>query len=370
MLKKAKMNLILNHPFFAQIALRMEYIEDEKVGTMSISRKAIRYSPTFVKSLRLEECVGVLAHEVLHYSLGHHARGKGKEQDRWNKACDYVINPILMENKLKLPSNCLYDPRFNGLNAEQVYQILEKEEGKEEKQPQQDEKGSGKSDDNAPQNWGKVEEPEDGEEQVTEAEAKETTIQAMNAAKQAGKGINGAFEKAIKELLEPKKNWWELLQKYFAERAKNDYTWTRPNYKYLQMGLYLPSLHSLELGRIVFVIDTSGSMNTGLLAKVIAELKEAMKLFNLPVTVIHCDSEVRKVEELEQDSAIVPIGGGGTRFQPTFDYVTENLPDTKALVYFTDGFCRQKPTEPEYDTIWIVYDNPTFKMEFGNVIFI
>jgi predicted metal-dependent peptidase len=63
-----------------------------------------------------------------------------------------------------------------------------------------------------------------------------------------------------------------------------------------------------------------------------------------------------------------PVGGGGTRFQPAFDYVNENLPDTKVMIYFTDGYCFDKVDEPDYETLWIVYNNPTFTYNFGTII--
>ena len=79
---------------------------------------------------------------------------------------------------------------------------------------------------------------------------------------------------------------------------------------------------------------------------------------------------MQKVEEVDEDSVITPVGRGGTSFTPAFDYVNDNLPETKMLIYFTDGFCRDKVEEPEYETLWMIYGNPTFKYHFGNVIHI
>jgi len=373
MLKRAKIQLILNHPFFATTALKMEYVEDETVSTMSVSQRKIKYNPEFIKSISRDECVAVLAHEVLHYNLLHHLRIKDKNADNWNKACDYAINPILRNSGFKLPNGHLYKPEFENKSAEEIYKIIHKDDEKENQQGDSgngDGDGNNESDSNAPQNWGKVESPENYDDLAeAEAEAKQDAIEAMNIGKQAGK-LPGNLEEKLTELIEPQKNWRELLLKFIAEIAKNDYSWSKPNRRYLPSGLYLPQLESIELGKVVFAIDTSCSVDTKLLSSFVAEIKEAASLFNFPVTVIHCDTAVRKVEELDEDSEIVPVGRGGTFFYPVFDYVNDNLPDTKALVYFTDGECWDKLTEPEYEVLWVIYNNKHYKSDFGEIIHI
>jgi len=425
MLAKAKMNLVLSHPFFAKDALRFPYIEDKKVGTMSINGKVIRYNPDFVNSLTVRRCAGLLAHEILHYLLLHHVRGIGKDSDYWNKACDYVVNSILRKEDFELPEGYLYEPQFEGMDADQVYKIIHKEPQQNNEQSQQNSRpengNSGDSNDNdsdnsdnsddqdqnqndneqnnsgdddkngddeqnnsdnsngdseeeeeqdnsAPQNWGKVKMVDEDEASEAEAEAKEAAAEAMTIGKQAG-DLPGFVEQMVKDLLEPKKNWRELLQKFMAEIAHNDYSWSKPSRRYLPMGLYLPSLESLEIGKVVFAIDTSISIDTEKLDQFVAEVKEAMKIFNFPVTVIHCDYKVQKVEELEDDMDIVPVGRGGTRFSPVFEYVNENLQETKALIYFTDGECWETLEEPEYETLWVISGTRKFNEQFGEVVY-
>jgi predicted metal-dependent peptidase len=353
----------------------MEYVEDKSVGTASIGckRRIIKYNPDFVKSQNTGKNTTLIAHEVLHYYFLHHIRGIGKDPNDWNKACDYAVNAILRKAGFEMPEGHLYDPKFEDMYAEEIYKIIHKDD---EKENQQGDSGNGDGDDNnesdsnAPQNWGKVESPENSDDLAeAEAEAKQDAIEAMNVGKQAGK-LPGNLEEKLTELIEPQKNWRELLLKFIAEIAKNDYSWSKPNRRYLPSGLYLPQLESIELGKVVFAIDTSCSVDTKLLSSFVAEIKEAASLFNFPVTVIHCDTAVRKVEELDEDSEIIPVGRGGTSFYPVFDYVNDNLPDTKALVYFTDGECWDKLTEPEYEVLWVIYNNPHYKSDFGEIIHI
>jgi len=50
-------------------------------------------------------------------------------------------------------------------------------------------------------------------------------------------------------------------KRFITTQAKQDYSWTPPNRRYIGSGLYLPSLRSEKIGPVVFAIDTSLSMD-------------------------------------------------------------------------------------------------------------
>ena len=73
---------------------------------------------------------------------------------------------------------------------------------------------------------------------------------------------------------------------------------------------------------------------------------------------------VKNTQEFRQ---IKMVGGGGTLIEP----VLEKLKDipSRALVVLTDGYFRiTKAMDPSKPVIWCIYDNPTWKPPFGNVI--
>jgi hypothetical protein len=51
----------------------------------------------------------------------------GAIQRRWNEACDYAINPLLLDAGLSLPDGVLVDHRFRGMSAEQIYNLRDAE---------------------------------------------------------------------------------------------------------------------------------------------------------------------------------------------------------------------------------------------------
>lgn len=364
-LEKAKVGLILYEPFFATIALRMEYVENPNIPTCGTNGKKIVYNPDFINNLPPKFLKTLLCHEILHIVYLHHLRIGNRDKKLWNMACDYAINPILQKSGFELPQGSLIDYQYEGMGAEQIYSLLQQNKDNENNG---DSDGENDNEDQTGGGFGTVEQPDSKENlQELEQEVKQMIAQAQNTAKQAGKMPSGLSE-IIANILEPKKDWRQILHTYIAEVAQNDYSWVKPNPRYMPMGLYLPHLFSLEIGKVVFVLDTSSSVDSQLLQEFGAELKEACSLFSTPITIIHCDTKVQKVEEWEDQDELIPVGRGGTEFQPAFDYINENMEEAKAIVYFTDGKAWGKFYEPNAPVIWCIYDNKNFKCDFGEII--
>src|SRR5262249_38694165 len=90
--------------FFASLALRLAPEVDWTIDTLATDGKKLSLNPHFVASLPAEELVGVVAHEVLHNALAHHARRGHRDPKRWNVACDLAVNPLLLDAGFALPS--------------------------------------------------------------------------------------------------------------------------------------------------------------------------------------------------------------------------------------------------------------------------
>jgi predicted metal-dependent peptidase len=76
--------------------------------------------------LTQDELVFIYVHELLHVALLHHTRCRGRDPWLWNVSCDFIINGWLVEMGVgRLPSiGALYDPRLQGMSAEEVYDLL------------------------------------------------------------------------------------------------------------------------------------------------------------------------------------------------------------------------------------------------------
>jgi Putative metallopeptidase domain len=183
---------------------------------MATDGVSLFYNPEFVDTLNAAELAGVLAHEVMHPALQHHTRRGDRDPTRWNMACDYAINPILLDTGLTLPKDVLVDNRFRGMSAERIYNLIEgdaKREGCSGESESESGNGSGGAEDGAPQSDEAGSEPQapstpGGVGQVLDApepeaesgpsvaeQAREWQIaveQAETLAKVAGKLLGGA----------------------------------------------------------------------------------------------------------------------------------------------------------------------------------
>jgi len=124
LMQAARTTLVLYHPFFGNLALRLELQEDPNVCAMATNGRQLRYNPIWVEKQHASELEAVFAHEVLHCANGHPWRRDSRDPRDWNRACDYAINPILVDAGLRMPPDVLLDPRFKGLCAEQIYSTL------------------------------------------------------------------------------------------------------------------------------------------------------------------------------------------------------------------------------------------------------
>lgn len=361
-IRKARAGLVLDHPFFGSLALRQEIIIDDESDTAWTDGSTIGFNSHFVDSIPIDQLKTVIAHEVLHIGLSHHARRQNRDPKKWNSSCDYAVNNLLIDSKFSFPPGALIG--FPGMSAEEIYsKIPEPPEntGNDPGKMGEVRDAKGKNGNASP-----------AEMAAAEAEAKATVAQAAQQAKAMGK-LSESLKRFVDEMLAPKVDWREVLKIFVNQSSKNDYSWTPPNRRYIYKNIYLPSLRSNELGEIVVAVDTSGSVSSRELNEFSAELTAIIEETPATVTVIYCDSKIKNVESFQRDDlpiVLKPSGGGGTNFIPPFDYVSENQMIPSCLIYLTDGECNRFPDEPDYPVIWAITQKIKFSPPFGETIII
>lgn len=121
---RARAALVMEHPFFGSLALRLRFKADPACADMWTDGKTLAYNPTFATALSAKSLVGALAHEVMHLAFGHHLRRKGRDAAQWNRACDLAINHILLETGFTLPQGFAHNPAYAGMNADEIFEAL------------------------------------------------------------------------------------------------------------------------------------------------------------------------------------------------------------------------------------------------------
>jgi hypothetical protein len=219
----------------------------------------------------------------MHPALQHHTRRGDRNQVRWNMACDYAINPILLDAGLTLPKDVLLDDRFRGMSAERIYNLIEEEENQEGSSEQAESKpGAGseaggqgaseRSDCNEPQapstpgGVGQVLDApapvgEEGPPIAEQAGEWQIAVEhAESVAKLAGK-LPGGVVRTLEAAQSARVDWREHFRRAWSETTPADYSWMRPNRRHVWCGLYLPGITSEGVGEIAVAVDCSGSVS-------------------------------------------------------------------------------------------------------------
>ena len=428
---RARTGLLLEHPFFGSLALRLRMKADPACETAWSDGIVFGYNPAYINHLPEEKVLGLMAHTVMHPACRHHVRKGDREPNRWNMACDYAINWILLEAGLTLPDGYLDEPGYREMPAEEIYAVLakgsrkpdgnvdtnpppgqtaepkgEEEEGdapgendsEKEASPSPDspesnrEEGEAEGEENTgasegedpdggaadPGMAGEVRTPSaEGGEEVGEAELKALETEAKIALAQAAAqartigNLPAGLERMVNRILRPKLHWRELLKRFVEETVRNDFSWMPPSRRHIHMGLYLPSLANRAPARIVVAVDTSGSVSGDELTAFAAELAEIVHASESEITVIPCDRRVGTVQHFTRQDTPFSLsfsGGGGTDFRPPFKWLEENGIAPAGLIYLTDLACRTYPEEPPFPVLWAVPPGCQGEPPFGEVI--
>lgn len=378
----ATTTIVLDHPFFATLLLQMPRIEDPSIPTACTNGVVIKYNPEFIESLTPSQVAGLLVHEVLHPALGHlHRLPPNKEG---NIAGDYAINNFLDDynksagvRKLELPEGGMLDHQYDGLSAEQILAKLPKNPNPQPQSGDSNGEGSGDQRTQGEGAWGEFEKPAASEDGKTSAEDMESEwnrrmVQAATAAKMQGK-LPDCVEKLVEDLVNPKVPWQQLLERFIDQTSANDYSWAKPDRRFLPDDIILPDLHDETLGEIVVAIDTSGSIYgcPDTLAEFVSEINAISTRCNpSKLTVIHCDAAVQKVDEFGQGETITvtPKGGGGTDFRPVGDWLRQHNVTPRVVIYLTDLYGTFPDAEWPWPTLWVVYDNDNDVAPFGETV--
>jgi predicted metal-dependent peptidase len=316
--------------------------DPSKCPTAYTNGRDVVYGRDFIAKLTDAELRAVILHENKHKMYRHIATWKHlwkQNPSKANRACDYVINlEIADEDKksngfVKLPKCGLYDEKYRGLNSAEVFALLDDDDGG----------GGGSGEGLDEHGW------EDADS-MSEEEKQELGKQIDQAIRQgailAGK-VGGDIDRCFTDLMSAKVDWKEALREFVSTvcNGKDDSTWRKPNRRWLQNDLYLPSTISESMGRIVVAVDTSGSIDQRSVNRFLSEVVGIMNNVNPEIVdLLYWDGEVAGHEVYgvgDGDKLMAstkPKGGGGTSPSCITKYLKEKDIVPECVVVLTDGY--------------------------------
>jgi predicted metal-dependent peptidase len=380
----ARIGLLLRHSFFGNLATRLQLINaDEWCGTAATDGLRFYYNSRFIMMLKPKEVEFLVGHEVLHVVYDHMGRRGDRNPQIWNVADDYAVNADLKRHKVgqfisTVP--CLYESKYDGKPAEEIYDDLMKNIQKisiddlvdqmlDDHMDGEDD-GAGDGDGEEGEGKGKRPKMSPEERERVRQEVKQAIINAAQGA-EAGTLPKGV-ERLIKQSTNPVMPWRELIQTNLTSAIRSDYSWMRPSRKGWHVDAVMPGMTPGQEIDVVVALDMSGSISDKQAQNFLAEIGAMMEAFDgYKVHVFSFDTEVYNIqdftsENLDTIDSYVPQGGGGTDFDAIFDYLKEigNVP--KRLIVFTDGYPCGSWGDSDYcDTTWIIHGDRDPNPPFG-----
>ena len=395
----SRMRLLVNHGFYGILLLHVKFrLTDEiEIAGFGVDKNEyyIFINPKILDNISDAEIDHILMHEILHIALQHDKRGQDLIPEKFNIACDIVIESNILKS-FDMDINSIFLSVNGGIQehlapngnegylytAEEVYNMLDLIPGDPIKGPgsvhvdkngnpgQSQEKNAG-ADKNRNSSWKQDKEDkihgqnpsgfdihgviEDNDIEDSDISLKDIWDKHLADACESisirdaitGRGtIPLLAERMWEEMRKPQTDWRTILNDFVQEEIC-DYSFAPPDRRFDESPFFLPDFNEKDetVEDILFMVDASGSMSNKDITAAYCEIKGAIEQFNgkLKGWLGFFDAEVIEpipFENVEEFSVIRPKGGGGTDFEIIFEYVKEHMQDKlpASIIILTDGF--------------------------------
>lgn len=392
-LSDIKIDMLLSREIFGIALSRMELSIDYNKSDNALAYtdgERIRIYAQWFEVLTYKNLVAIIAHELMHIFLNHLTRRDGRNPIIWNFACDYVVNWELKNNKTNgkidpigdLPTNTLYDDKFEGMSAEEIYDYLMENGDKFMKMS--DEPFDFSSDNRYEYGDGVYVEDlrkvkiDNHEESEIPDEVQNKIISELSSDLEKAMSKNNCpscLIRTIPKLKSVNYNWKEILIRYMKTLNNPLSTWRRPSRRGLSIGVYLPGIKKQDGLTIGVGIDTSGSISEETLIDMfnciytalgqIKNLKVYMWMFS---GIVHegtfTEITPKTIDKLND---ITPESNMSTDIIANVRFVNskKELKDIDCLILMTDGIDILNDMKYDGNLIWTIVDNESFRNPQG-----
>ena len=314
----------------------------------------------------LEHRLGILKHEMLHILNGHIARKEDRDHNTFNYATDCAINQLITRSHL--PDYVIYPDNLLGgkpcpenLTAEQYYELISKELGDKDNQP---EGGPGKPGSGTPQ--GRLVDDHDiwnestGDSELQDDITKNMIEKSVTATQKSRGNIPSEMASWLDMFTHKREvDWRQVLRGIVGnKRVGSRKTLMRrdrrlPNFEWIK-GSTKDRLFSL-----LVISDVSGSVSDSALLDLWGEVRFICDITQSAVDLIQVDTNPSIPEQLAKNTKIIQRKAcGGTNLHPALDMAKKHKLDFNALVVTTDGYLSSFDVEKfatlRVPVIWLI----------------
>ena len=398
-IQNSRSRLLDSHPFFALLLMYFRYIAVPGMKKITTNGRCIYFAPEFLERLNWFEVDYVLCHLLLHVICEHIWRPYEHRGDTYHFACDVKVNLMLLLDGFdyeKYPHlghvyvEVPWEPLpIDEMEPDEIYRYLPfslynlSDRSRSQYLADNDSMWDNKDDNgengililDTPPEYGIIQE-QDIRGAWQAIGAKNGSLLSDGKAK-GYSDVPDTIKRIIKKMGKSQVDWRKELDVFVQEQVC-DYSFSPPDRRFSDTGFFLPDFNEKDFlpKEILFMVDTSGSVDDEILGKVYSELRGVIEQFSgkLRGELGFFDEDVTRPVPFESVSDlmnIIPIGGGGTDFRSIFDYIRlEKYDDLPAsIVIFTDGE-GPYPDESEtmgIPTLWVLHDSAAYP-PFGKTI--
>jgi predicted metal-dependent peptidase len=368
--------LLMKEPFFSHILSGTVRTITDQIPTAAVGIRdecimLMINEEFFLSELKTaSQRIAVLKHETLHLVFKHLFRDLiKKDPELMNIAADIVVNQYIGD--WDLPKSAITLSTFPDmeLKAEQTmeyyYERLSElkakmDAGKKSGKPKypesqkafEDVYGNQRHSDHS----GWVDESASGSQSGLKDILENQLLNATARTSQKSFGtLPGEIQRAIKRIEEGRKpsvDWKRQLRLFASSHGKTYVSHTMKRIS-KRFGTR-PGIRIRRLNRVVVVIDTSGSIDNNTLMLFMAEI-EGIRRTGAEITIVESDCEVQNVYAYRRGKEITLKGGGGTDFDPAFEYINSRKSGSfDACIYLTDGYAPEPKVKPHTSLLWVL----------------
>jgi predicted metal-dependent peptidase len=347
-------------PYLSTAVYALHTVSCVDVTTMtSDERWRLYVNPAWLSHATVPEIATGLAHLVWHLLSDHAGRAMSVQvtsgtAEAWRIACDVTVAETL--DGSGLGEHRLPRPGDRGLAlarpAEEHYARLTRlaapesaRQGSDQDSPPDEGCGSGA--DGRPRGY---EHPDDADIASTPPVAaaeirRRVAIEFRRHVTARGTHPGEALRWAA-AVLEPVVRWQDVLTAAVRRAAGwangcSEYTYTRPSRRQAAVRHVVLPATRRPLPTVAIVVDTSGSVDDGMLGQALGEVDGAIAGLGVPgyqVSVIACDATVAATSTVRRAADVRLAGGGGTDMRAGIAAAQAQRPRPDVVVVLTDGY--------------------------------
>lgn len=373
-LDKAKNKVVLDDPFLAVMIMGAPWVR-ENIPTTATDGTRYIWGPSYFAGDPSYNHVFAVIHEACHNIRKDCLWMALKPNKRiGNLAADHCIHDMLDDMGYRLPKEAFYKPEWKGLPRDEVYNRLLQEA---QNSPGQGSNGSGtpgppNGSNSHPGPFCEIREPSPDKAGEVEEQLESLLRTAIAVAEAQGKlpaSIKREISKEKRFFLDYKKAIKMILS---TNLSKEDYSLKRPSRRGIALDLYLPSMKGSGTSTVVVAVDTSGSISEKQLGQFVQQVNQScLQLKPQRLVLLWCDAAIGGVQEFTSfplsPGKMKAVGGGGTDFNPPFDYIRNKKIKPDCLIYVTDGLGTFPEKKPVYPVLWVVTKDGNTAIPWGKL---